>query len=182
MRRMTFGVTVGLLALAGSALADSPIVRWDRIDGVNHGINPVGETLTVGGITSSPRSFSTDGGNVMLNLATGFISIQVEHLSMASHYDAADFPSSHRPLGSPSETVRKGTIVCDSTGTYDDPEIADTGVFEMLNGTGSYRGIITVPQGCQDRPDEIVFLLRNAASGNPHIDVFVAYGTARTIE
>jgi hypothetical protein len=34
MRRMLWGLAIGVLTFANSASAEGPIVRWDRIEGV----------------------------------------------------------------------------------------------------------------------------------------------------
>ena len=80
MRRTLLAVALGLLTLAGSAWADSPIVRWNRIEGV------IGADLTeirVGPIFASTRWRTTGSGSAMVNLQNGFLSFRVTGASVA---------------------------------------------------------------------------------------------------
>lgn len=168
---------VGLLALlaCGAVAAAGPMVRWDRIDGAT------ADSTCVGGNVSAVflcpgRQRTVGGGRVMLNLQTGFLSFAIETMATAGHYANA-------PLGSlttPSRYV--GTVVCDSTERFGVMQYVDTPPVVLIEGSGSFRGFLDLPEGCLARPAEIVFLLRHFEPGAGFDGLFSAYGAGRTIQ
>ena len=171
MRRTLLAVALGLLTLAGSAWADSPIVRWNRIEGV------IGADLTeirVGPIFASGRWRTTGSGSAMVNLQNGFLSFRVTGASVAKHYP-------NGPLGSPSAAGGIGTVVCNSTERFGPIEWANTPVLTSKTaGTLSFEGFIDLPSSCRDHPEEVVFLIRHPETA-PFYGAFNFYGADRTI-
>jgi hypothetical protein len=113
----------------------------------------------------------------MLNLETGFVSINVEGVSYARHYG---FPNSGivTPLGGPvpASTPRSGTFVCNAT--TESPVQVGTDTFHVVQGAVFYRGFLpTVPEECREHPEDIVFLLHTPDNGT-----YLAFGAARTIQ
>jgi len=166
-------VALGLLTLAGSAWADSPIVRWNRIEGV------IGADLTeirVGPIYASTRWRTTGSGSAMVNLQNGFLSFRVTGASVANNYLNA-------PIGSPIPAggVSIGTVVCNATERFGPIEWANTSVLTTKTaGSISFEGFIGLPASCRDHPEEVVFLLRHPETA-PHYGAFNFYGADRTI-
>jgi hypothetical protein len=160
-----------VLFVTSTAWAEGSIVRWDRIEGnLQHAAD---EPIEVAGILSSERGVTVTRGNAMLNLANGFLSVDVEGLSYDRHY-----PLNDRPIGTYPDGLRMATIVCDSTRA---PEVVDSPPIRAVNGDWSYVGFIEVPASCREMPQLIVLLLRLAGSG-PGYGQFLAYGADRTIK
>lgn len=169
MRRMLFGLAVGLLTFAGSAWADGPIVRWDRVEG----FGAVDWTqIHVGPIWAS-RGRTVGGGTVMLNLKTGFLSFSIRGMSNANQY-------ANGPLGAAAGGLWMGTVVCDSTERFGPFAFVDSEAILLKDGTGSFQGFVVLPEGCKQRPEEMVFLIRHANPG-PLYGGFVAFGAGRHI-
>lgn len=168
MRRMFVAAALTLAALSSPVLADGMIVRWDRVEGV---VMPV----EVGPFAWSGRERTTGSGRVILNLRTGFLSVQVTGISVANHYANA-------PLGSPSP-INPGnllaTVVCNSTERYGPITWADATV---VAGAGSlkWEGFLNLPAACADNPEELVFLVRHL-EGPPLNGTFLLYGAERSI-
>jgi len=173
MRRTLLAVALGLLTLAGSAWADSPIVRWNRIEGV------IGADLTeirVGPIFASTRWRTTGSGSAMVNLQNGFLSFRVTGASVAKNYTNA-------PLGSltPAGGQSIGTVVCNATERFGPIEWANTPVLvAKAAGAISFEGFIDLPVSCRDYPEEVVFLIRHTETA-PFFGTFNFYGADRTI-
>ena len=173
MRRMLFGLAVGLLTFTGSAWADGPIVQWDRIEGV------VGADLTpvnVGPIFASSRWRTSGSGRAMVNLKTGFLTFRVSGVSWAKSY-------SNGSLGTPTPKAGGqliGTVVCNSTEQFGPIEWANTPVLTAGNGSVSFEGYLDLPASCMDQPEELVFLIRHTETG-PQFGAFILYGAERTI-
>jgi hypothetical protein len=173
MRRTLLAVAVGLLTFAGSAWADSPIVRWSRIEGV---IGADVAEIRVGPIYASTRWRTTGSGSAMVNLKNGFLSFRVTGASVAKNYANA-------PLGSPTPAggASIGTVVCNATERFGPIEWANTPVLiTKVAGTMSFEGFIDLPASCGDRPDEVVFLIRHPETA-PFFGAFNFYGADRTI-
>ena len=180
MRRMLFGLAVGLLTFASSAWADGPIVRWDRIEGVlpPHG----GPVMVIGDqegnkIESHPTMWTADEGRAMVNLETGFVSFQVAGLVFADTWTT-------NAIGSSGNLTVMGTVVCNA-GTQPSPWViafADTAEVVMESGTASFSGFVAIPQMCLDRPDRIAFLIRRPANVAKCPLCFIAYGAGRTMQ
>ncbi|MDH3521229.1 MAG: hypothetical protein OEM49_12295 [Myxococcales bacterium] len=170
MQRLHLLIVAGLLFIAPPAWADGPFVRWERIEGVlGADVTP----LAVGDIGSSTRWRTTGSGQALINPSTRFAFFTIRGLSWTRHYPNA-------PLGSPASGSVMGTFVCDSTGRHGPAIPVDTQVIEMTQGSGIFWGFVDVPEGCRERPEETVFLLRHANPG-PLYGLIVAYGSGRTI-
>jgi hypothetical protein len=112
----------------------------------------------------------------MLNLESGFISIDVKGLSYAEHRWQS-------PIGETQSKWKVGAVVCETN----DPavqHVVDTERFWVEQGNGAYRGFLDLAQlqSCRDRPEGIAFLLRNAGSDAPPWGSYTAYGIGRTIQ
>ncbi len=171
--RYLFAVLATLLA--ASAMADGPMVRWNRVEGIVAAdlANLLGVPVSVGPFTPSPRWRSVGTGRVVLNLSEGWISVRYSGFSWANQYNNA-------PLGSPvpqSGAPLKATVVCNSTERYGPLEWVDTPDITTNGGDGRFEGKIALPAGCRDNPEEIVVLIRHTGSGT-----YIAYGADRTIQ
>jgi len=182
MRRMLATAAVALLGFAGAAWGNGPIIRWADVVGVQKAlvdIQPDGTKVykpaAVVGIPVASTWSATTGGRVMLNLESGFISIEVKGLSYSEHRWQS-------PIGASRSNVVVGAVVCETN----DPAVqyvVHTEPFATEQGDGAYRGFLDLAdlQNCRDRPDGIAFLLRNAAPGYP-LGAYTAYGIGRTIQ
>jgi hypothetical protein len=172
MRRILVAAGLVLTAFSSAVLADGPIVRWDRVEGV---IGADYMPVQVGPFPASGRWRTTGSGQVVLNLKTGFLSVKVSGISVANHY-------ANGPLGSPTP-LSKGnvivTVVCNSTERYGPITWADATV---PGGVGSlnWHGFLDLPTACVDNPEELVFLVRHI-EGPPFYGSFMLYGAERTI-
>jgi len=162
----------------GVAWADGPTVRWDRMEA---SFLQADENGCVGGEASGVyicpgRVRTVGGGRAMLNLNTGFLSFRVEGLANAGHF-------TNGPLGTMTAKANFiGTVVCDSTERYGLMQYADTVPMALLEGTGSFRGFVDIPEACRQRPEETVFLVRHYNPGAGIDGLYVAYGAGRTIQ
>jgi hypothetical protein len=112
----------------------------------------------------------------MLNLRSGFLSFQVEGLSNAAHF-------TNGPLGSMTAQANFiGTVVCDSTERYGLMQYVDTPPFALIQGTGAFEGFVEIPEACEQRPEETVFLVRHYNPGAAIDGLYAAYGAGRTIK
>jgi len=179
MRRMLFGLVVGLLTFASSAWAEGPIVRWDRIEGV---LPPHdGPVMVIGDqenkIESHPTMWTADKGRAMVNLETGFVSFQVVGLVFSDTWTT-------NAIGSSGNLAVMGTVVCNA-GTLPSPwniAFADTAEVVMESGTASFSGFVAIPPMCLDRPDRIAFLIRRPANVAKCPNCFIAFGAGRTLQ
>ena len=173
MRRMLLALAVLLACVP--AWADSPIIKWDRFEGVH--IEATVDTPCIGGVICPGRPRTSGPGHAILNLETGLLTFRVTGISNAAPY-------SNGVLGGPAAGPGwfYGTVVCDSTGRYGPVEYVDTPDVWFVDGGGSFTGIVALPDGCKNRPEETAFLLRRDAPDNPAIDgTYVAFGAGRTI-
>ena len=154
MRRMLFGLAVGLLTFTGSAWAGGPIVRWDQVVG-NTGSEGDSINLIVAGIPASQNWFFVSGGRVMLNLKSGFVSIKIDGISVANHR-----PGTANVLGSSLASSAKGLIVCNSSERYGTPTGIPTDEFVFDDGDVSYSGVLALTEDCRQHPEDLVFLLQ----------------------
>jgi len=175
MRRMFFGLAVGLLTFAGSAWADGPIVRWDQVVG-NTGTEADSPNLIIAGTLSSPRWFLVSGGRVMLNLRTGFVSIKIDGISRAHH-----IPGSANVMGSSVSSDARGLIVCNSSERYGTPTVIPTDEFVVVDGDVSYNGVLALTEDCRQQPDEVVFLLQ-LKRGDGTYSTWHAFGADRHVQ
>jgi len=175
MRRMLFGLAVGLLTFAGSAWADGAIVRWDQVIG-NTGTEADSPYLIVAGILSSPRWFFVSGGRVMLNLGTGFVSIKIDGISRAHHN-----PGAPNVMGSSVESDARGLIVCNSSERYGTPTVIPTDEFVVVDGDVSYSGVLALTEDCRQNPEDLVFLLQ-LKRGDGTYGTWHAFGADRHIQ
>ena len=183
MRRVIIGTVIALLGFTSAAWADGPIIRWADVVGVQRvlvDIQPDGTKVykpgTVAGINPGGIWNATTSGRVMLNLESGFISIDVKGLSYSEHRWQS-------PIGETQSKRAVGTVVCESN----DPAVqyvVDSEPFMIEQGDGAYRGFLDLAQlqSCRDRPEGIAFLLRNAGSVAPPWGNYTAYGIGRTIQ
>jgi len=171
MRRMLFAAGLALTAFSGAVLADGPIVRWDRVEGVlaDQGV------VSVGPIMNSGRWRSTGEGRVQLNLKTGFLSVKVSGTSCAQHYDNC-------PLGSPTGAGRIATVVCNSTERFGPITWVNTPVVAAATDSFVYRGFLDLPPACREHPEDLVFLLRHPEDLAPFFGSFTLYGAERVIQ
>ncbi|HEY5657149.1 MAG TPA: hypothetical protein VIY27_05125 [Myxococcota bacterium] len=170
MTRLPVLMVVGLLVMGPAAWADGAFVRWDRIEGVmGADVTP----LVVGGMSASTRWRTAGSGQALVNPSTRFAFFAVRGLSWARQYPNA-------PLGSPAFGSVMGTFVCDATGRYGPLVAVDTQPLEVTQGNAAFWGFVDVPEGCRERPEEMVFLLRHANPG-PLYGLIVAHGAGRSI-
>ena len=182
MRRMLIAATIALLGFAGAAWGDGPIIRWEEVVGVQKvltDVQPDGtknyKPATVAGIVPSSSWSLTTGGRVMLNLESGFISIDVRGLSQSDH-------RWQMPIGETWSKVVVGAVVCE-TNDAAVQYVVHTERFAIEEGNGAYHGFLNLAelQNCRDRPEGIAFLLRNAAIGYPY-GAYTAYGISRAVQ
>ncbi|MDF0533405.1 hypothetical protein KDN34_16680 [Shewanella yunxiaonensis] len=150
-----------LLGILGSGLAQSEIVRWNAVVGVQ--AEEDSPNLVVGEFFPSPNWFWVEDGKVMFNLDSGEVDIQFKYLSWASNN-----PSAQSPIGAPLGTypiLRRGRFVCDARGQYGEPVTVSTETFSLDNtGSANYHGQVEVQQICRDYPDQIAFVVTGANS------------------
>jgi len=175
MRRMLIATAAVLFGISGSVLADGPMIRWERIVGV---INPQGAAnpdVMVAGMPVT-RSTAIVDGRVILNLETGFIAIDVKGLSWAGQFGPTALGSA------PTAVQRLGSVVCDAT--RDAGVVVDTPALELVDGSGSFRGVVDPAQlaACRLHPERTVFLLRNGALHPTAPNTVLGYGIGRTIQ
>jgi len=135
MRRMLFGLAVGLLTFASSARAEGPIVRWDPVLG-NAGF-PTGAGTSGPVVAGSWPGFwyTVRDGRVMLNLETGEIWIRIRGLSRALH-----MPYTNALLGTNNtDGAGRGVVVCNSSERYGPPTMVPTQEFVTDDGGVSYQ-------------------------------------------
>jgi hypothetical protein len=60
-------------------------------------------------------------------------------------------------------------------------QYVDTPPIWFVNGGGSFAGVVDLPDGCKERPDETVFLVRHYNPGAVIDGLYVAFGAGRTI-
>ena len=132
MRRMLFGLAVGLLTFASSARAEGPIVRWDPVLG-NAGF-PTGAGTSGPVVAGSWPGFwyTVRDGRVMLNLETGEIWIRIRGLSRAYHSTAGILGTNHN-------AAARGVVVCNSSERYGPPTMVPTQEFVTDDGGVSYQ-------------------------------------------
>jgi len=180
MSRMLFGLAVGLLTFTGSAWADGPIVRWDRIEGV---LPPTeSQPMVIGNqankLQSHPGQFSVGKGKAMVNLETGFVSFQVDRLAFAY--------TSTNPIGGiPESSIDViGTVVCNAGRDTGDwiIDFVDTERVSLRFGTGSFQGFVAIPPLCLQEPLQIAFLIRWPLDFYINPGRFTAYGAGRTLQ
>ena len=179
MRRMLFGLAVGLLTFASSAWADGPIVRWNRIEGV---LPPTGSPMVIGDqgnkIQSHTQLVTAGNGRAMVNLETGFVSFQVEGLAFSNTMTSG-------PIGALGSSLSvMGTVVCNA-GKHASPwviDYADTETVYLDFGTGSFQGFVAIPPMCLEKPDQIAFLIRRPLDASILPGSFIAFGAGRTLQ
>ena len=172
-----------LLAFAASlactpAWADGPIIKWDRFEGAHYQAT---ENGCVGGPLSGVyicpgRPRSSGPGQAVLNLYTGSLTFRVTGIANAAHY-------TNGVLGGPAAAGGKfiGTVVCHSTERFGTMQYVDTPPIMFMDGGGSFAGFVALPEGCKERPDETVFLVRHYNPGLGIDGLYVAFGAGRTI-
>ena len=109
----------------------------------------------------------------MVNLNTGFLSFTIEGMSNANQYD-------NGPLGQSGTGLVMGTVVCDSTERFGPFASVDSKAIQMSQGRATYQGFVLLPEGCKQRPAEMVFLIRHAGPGSLYGGI-VAFGAGRQI-
>lgn len=172
-------MTRRLLALAAllaslPAWADGPIIKWDRFEGVH--FEATVDTPCIGGVICPGRPRTSGPGHAILNLETGLLTFRVTGISNAAPYVNGVLGG---PAAGPGTFV--GTVVCDSTGRYEFMQYVDTPPVWFVDGGGSFTGFVALPDGCKDRPEETVFLVRRYAPGTSTDGTYVAFGAGRTI-
>lgn len=169
---MLFATATALLAFSVPADAGPRLVRWDRVEGV---IGADYMPVQVGPFAASGRWRTTGSGRAILDLGTGFLSVNVTGISVANHYD-------NGPLGSPTPPSAGTvilTVVCNSTERFGPITWADATVSGGV-GSLSWQGFLNLPTACADHPEELVFLVRHR-EGPPHYGAFMLYGAERSI-
>lgn len=168
MRRLLAALAV--LVVCAPAWAGGPLIKWDRFEGVHFQDDNV-YPVCIGGELCPGRPRTSGPGRAILNLETGLLTFGVTGISNAAPY-------SNGVLGGPaaSNGYFLGTVVCNSTERYGDMEYVDTPPIWFVDGAGSFTGLVAVPDGCREQPDETVFLLRRVQDGT-----YIAYGAGRTI-
>lgn len=170
MTRMLLAV-VALIASV-PAWADGTIISWNRMEGVHFQ-----EDACIGGVICPGRPRTSGPGQAILNLENGRLTFRVTGISNAAPYE-------NGVLGGPAAGDGNfiGTVVCNSTQRYGAMEYVDTPLIWFVNGGGSFTGFVAIPDGCRERPEETVFLVRRYAPENPTLDgQYVAFGAGRTI-
>lgn len=153
------------------AWAGGPIIKWDRFEGVHFQ-----EEACIGGVICPGRPRTSGPGQAILNLETGLLTFRVTGISNAAPYANGVLGG---PAAGPGTFV--GTVVCDSTERYGSMQYVDTPPVWFVDGGGSFTGFVALPDGCKDRPEETVFLVRRYAPGTSTDGTYVAFGAGRTI-
>lgn len=169
MSRLFLALVV--LLACSPAWAGGPIIRWDRFEGVHFQ-----EEACIGGIICPGRPRTSGPGQAVLNLETGLLTFRVTGISNAAPYENGVLGG---PAAGPGTFV--GTVVCDSTERYGFMQYVDTPPVWFVDGGGSFTGLVALPDGCKDRPEETVFLVRRYAPGTSTDGTYVAFGAGRTI-
>lgn len=156
-------------ACTGVAYAEGPIVRWERIEGIDS--NASGQFLK--GIAPVTFPWSTTRGSAFLNLDSGKLQFQVEGLSMGAS------PTPVALIGTTGAVAEvKGTIMCNQSG-----EFVDSDAVELSDGGDAiFSGQLSNVPNCD--ASDLIFLLRIAAvvPGAPPItNLWLAHGAARNI-
>lgn len=170
VRKVLFAVAA--LLACGSVWADGPIIKWDRLEGVHFQAADYG---CIGDVICPGRPRTSGPGQAILNLRNGSLTFRVTGIS-----NAASYPNG--VLGGPAASGGTfiGTVVCHSTQRYGLMEYVDTPPIWFLNGDGSFAGFVAVPNGCKERPEETVFLIRHYSSVGGG-GLYIAFGAGRTI-
>lgn len=178
-------ITASVLSsfLLGLANADSPVVSWERIEGIDP--NP---TVGVGGqtfilpdsSTSSPVGFpwSVTRGHARLIRTTDRLQFDVNGLSMGGSAG----------IGTTGAVTKvKGTVICVMPSPVIGPilvsDFAETDAVDLSKeGDAHFQGKLTTHFDCPD-PGQIAFLLRIADASVPIlINSWLAHGAARRIQ
>jgi hypothetical protein len=175
MRRMSVVAAIALLGFAASALAEGTIVRWNAIVGLS-GHEADSPNLVVGDMVPVVNWHWVEGGKAQLNLATGQVQIQIQHVSWAVHGAGINRNPIGNLLGGYPDFPRTGTFVCDSVGKYGGPISVHTElVYLDANGSLKHHGRVDVPTLCRDYPDQIAFVFGSAGTR------YFAFGAAQQV-
>ena len=163
-----------LLALAAllacsPAWADGSIIKWNRFEGVH--FQDTDYSACIGGVICPGRPRTSGPGQAILNLEKGLLTFRVTGISNAAPYSNGVLGG---PAAGPGDFI--GTVVCDSTERYGVMDFVDTPAVWFVDGAGSFSGFVAVPDGCKERPEETVFLVRRISDGT-----YIAFGAGRTI-
>ena len=162
-------LVAAVLCSAGYSHAASPVVRWERIEGISP--NPAGQVLN--GISPVAFPWSTTRGNALFNTNNGSLQFHVEGLSMGAS------PTPVARIGTTGAVAEvKGTIMCHQSGEFVDSDPVEL----SADGDAMFSGQLTSIPSCE--PDDLIFLLRIAAvvPGAPPIaNLWLAHGAARKV-
>jgi hypothetical protein len=161
-------VALGTL-LSSLALATTPVVSWQRIEGIDP--HPGAQPFAGAIARIQPVAFpwSVTRGRVRLNTQTNILTFYVSGLSMGGSIGIGTTGS---------VTAVKGTVVCTTPFA-----VSDTASIELSqSGDASFSGQLSPAVDCD--PANLIFLLRVAdvAGGVPPIQNFwLASGAVRRI-
>lgn len=174
MKRMLAALSA--LVVCAPAWADGPVIKWDRFEGVHFQSDDFANyKVCIGDIICPARPRTGGQGNAILNLETGLLTFHVRGISNPAPY-------TNGVLGGPAASGNFiGTVVCNSTERYGQMEYVDTPTLEFTDGGGSFTGLVALPDGCRDRPDETALLLRIYNPGKGTDGLYIAFGAGRTI-
>lgn len=154
---------------SASVYAGSPLVRWERIEGISP--NATGQVFN--GISPVTFPWSTTRGGALLNLHNGKLNFHLEGLSMGAS------PTPFALIGTTGVVTEiKGTIMCHQSG-----EFVDSDAVELSDeGDAQFSGQLTSVPYCE--PGDLIFLIRIAAvrpDAPPISDRWLGHGAARKI-
>lgn len=139
----------GLLStlMVGLAFAESPIVSWERVEGIAPHPSSLPAGGAIAGIQPVAFPWSVTSGRVRLNTQTNRLAFYVNGLSMGGSIGIGTTGA---------VTAVKGTIICTTTFS-----ISDTGSVQLSqDGDAYFRGELSAPVNCD--PSNLIFLLRVA--------------------
>jgi hypothetical protein len=143
--------------LAGPAIADGTVLRWNDIVGLQGENN-----LELADLAPAANSIWIDSGFATLDLETGSVTIVVRHVSWNWNNPGAAHPLGAALDGAP--FGRSGKFVCDPFARYGGPALVETEAFFLdASGSARYQGRVDVPTVCKDYPDQVLFVIGASA-------------------
>lgn len=157
---------------------EGPIVKWQRIEGLSIGNQPLN---IVAGVSSVGFEWSATKGWAQVNLQNGFLKFMVKGLVLSAQPAGVPNPAG-LVIGvpSPGATEVKGTIVCNAAEPfpYANVVLVDSEAVPFSpTGDAHFSGKIELPTVC----DDMAFLVRVANAG-PITDLWIAHGAVRTLK
>lgn len=150
------GLALGAAVIGQNASADSgDTLRWQSVIGIAQANNVVGSGT--GAVTGGGTPWSSQDGNVNVDLTRGKINFNVHGLVLAGG----------NSIGTPGAVVQvKGTLVCDTDGSASggNSVLVDTPLVDLDDqGNAQFNGKVgALPAVCASEPDA-AFLVRVGA-------------------